>query len=191
MYLYTVKTCLDGVPRSIGIVTDSSLNVVLRHYFRLTVVRANCYRTRAHNLIPMFSQVLRPSPFTSDTTKCPQLEPDITAFGVDRVDNLLPPGDLLIVPDSGNVVVAPCSWRNEGRLGNDQSSWYTRTLLVICFGVGTWRGVCVGSETGQWSHYHTMLESVMTELEWLEQALTSHFVLRVGWLPRRIKVKHR
>ena len=74
------------------------------------------------------------------------MEVYVAAFGVDGVGDLLPCGDLVVVPDSWNVRVAGGLGRDEGCFGDEEGAGNGGALGVVFFNEGEGHVLVICSE---------------------------------------------
>ena len=80
----------------------------------------------------------------------PELREDGAAFGVDRIRDALPPGDLLVGVKPRRVVVASRRERNRGRLGDDQSTIRGALRVIFELQVTGNASPRLGAQAAQW-----------------------------------------
>ena len=93
---------------------------------------------------------------------------------------LFPPCDLFVRPDSGGVeTVARSFVGDEGRLADDEGSWYACTCSIMLdskIGVSV---LVVCPVAGEGCHYDSVLEGGVADLNRLEEFRSGHWKVRL------------
>lgn len=175
MDLDTVKARLDGVLGCLGVVLHESVDVLLGHLLRDSLALGLGDGAGA---LDLEAALVLQHVGAGDTAQGPELEPDEAALLVDGVGDFPPCLDLVLGVDAGHVGIAAGLGRDEGGLGDEQSTGNRSPLLVVLLYHGQKRHVFVrGTEPGQGRHGKAVPEGVGAHLEGLEEAGAGHGIV--------------
>lgn len=109
-----------------------------------------------------------------NTADVPELQKDVSAFGMHHVGHFPPAVDLGLRIDAGRVLVALPFLRNLRAFRNDQSG--CRPLGIICRGDIARHEAGAGSVAGQGRHHDPVCQRQGAECVGLEKCIVSHCV---------------
>jgi len=162
--LDAVEARRDGVPRRLRVILDEAADLIVGQRRR---GREGGERdgARAHDLEPLGLEVRR----DGDAAERPELQPDGAAGLVDGVGDGAPGGDLVAVPDAGDVGVARGAGRDEGALGDEEGAGDGGALRVVVRDEGEGDVGVVGAEAGERGEGDAVLEFGGADLQGLEE----------------------
>jgi len=103
----------------------------------------------------------------------PELEEDLPALGVHRIDDELPAGDLLRRVDARRAREPAAVRRDLRRLTDDEAT--LRGALAVVLGHHRVSGVAMlGAHAGERRHHHAVGQRQAAEREWREEILGGH-----------------
>ncbi len=155
-----------GIARSLGEGSDHLIDIGLGHtvYDHLAVLDLLHRAIAGHAGIRLGAQL-------AHVTHVPELRDDLAAFGMHRVDHLLPAGQGVFAVETRHVRVAVGGLvADGGAFGDDQANARSRAATVILDDLGV--GHATGREgAGHRRHDHTGRQLQVTEAERGEQGL--------------------
>ncbi len=128
----TIEAGSDCLTRCVGKFLGNGLDVLECHLLRdlhLVIVGQGARSQRRVLLALVLVRLGRRS------AKVPKLREDLAALVVDALGDLLPPGDLRLVPDTRGELVGARAGRDERRFGDEQAALRGALLVVLALRV--------------------------------------------------------
>lgn len=159
--LDTVEASFDGVLGGLSVVSDEAPDLLLRQSSRGRRVVAHGDSTAGDQLVTIRLEVVS----AGGPAQSPELNVDKRALGVHCICDLLPRRNLLLAVDSGNVGVSSIAGRDEGSLGDDQSSGHRGALFIVVLHEGQRHMGIVRTETSHGRHGKALGQLDLADLD--------------------------